>query len=103
MAQATFTDSSVRTVKSVVETNSKSLKVLPDKTTVHVQPTDYKFSSVDTISYPSAKPIKSLQKTVVEQILPFRVKFTSVSVEGFTSSRPAPIGIAIVGVNNYIL
>ena len=103
MAQAIFTDLSVRTVKSVIETNSKTLKVLPDKTTVRIQPIEYSFSSADTISYPSAKPIKSLQKTTVETILPFRVKFTSISIEGYTASRPAPIGIAIIGVNNYIL
>ena len=33
----------------------------------------------------------------------FRVKFINVGVPGYGPSNPAPIGIAIIGVNNYIL
>ena len=36
-------------------------------------------------------------------ILPFRVKFTSVDLVGYGPNNPAPIGIAIIGTNNYIL
>ena len=103
MVLATFADSSVRTVKGVVEADSKTLKVLVDKTTVGVHPTDYKFSSTEAVSYAYAKPVKSLQKTAVEEILPFRVKFTTTSLSGWSKSNPAPIGIATIGVNNYIL
>jgi hypothetical protein len=103
MVLATFADSSVRTVKGVVEADSKTLKVLLDKTTVGVLPTDSKFSSTEAVSYAYAKPVKSLQKTAVEELLPFRVKFTTTSLSGWSKSNPAPIGIATIGVNNYIL
>lgn len=71
------------------------------------------FTSVDspkTIIYNSnvEKPTSkfknvNLPKTVVfNEMLPFKVKFISVKLPGSTGLVP-PIGIAIIGVNNYIL
>jgi hypothetical protein len=39
----------------------------------------------------------------VATIMPFRVKFQTIDIGGFSPSNPAPIGIAIIGFNNYIL
>jgi hypothetical protein len=39
----------------------------------------------------------------IEDILPFRVKFINIGISGYNPNSPAPIGIAIIGVNNYIL
>ena len=36
-------------------------------------------------------------------ILPFYVKFTTIGIPGYGPNNVPPIGIAIVGVNNYIL
>ena len=36
------------------------------------------------------------------EILPFRVRFSSIGVPGVAGLVP-PIGIAVIGVNNYIL
>lgn len=41
--------------------------------------------------------------TKAETILPFRIRFTSVDIPGYGRENPAPIGIAIIGTNNYIL
>ena len=41
--------------------------------------------------------------TKAESILPFRIAFTSVDIPGYGRENPAPIGIAIIGSNNYIL
>lgn len=38
-----------------------------------------------------------------ESILPFRVRFTSVDIPGYGRENPAPIGIAVIGINNYVL
>jgi hypothetical protein len=103
MATVVFTDSSVRTVKSVVDAEAKSLKVLPDKSFVNVIDLDYNASKIESTNYPILKPRKSYQQTTAESILPFRIKFTSIGIEGYTANRPAPIGIAVIGVNNYIL
>ena len=103
MVTVVFTDSSVRTVKSVVDAESKNFKVIPDKTSVKVIDLDHNTSKIESVNYPILKPIKSYQQTAVESVLPFRVKFTSVGIEGYTANRPAPVGIAVIGVNNYIL
>ena len=47
--------------------------------------------------------ISNVDKNVrINQILPFRVKFINVQVPSYMGGIP-PIGIAIIGVNNYIL
>ena len=38
-----------------------------------------------------------------ESVLPFRVKFINIGIESYGPNNPAPIGIAIIGFNNYIL
>ena len=35
--------------------------------------------------------------------LPFKIRITNIMVPGYSPSNPPPIGIAIVGINNYIL
>jgi len=47
----------------------------------------------------------SNQKSLVTigKDLPFRVKFTNIMVPGYSSSNVPPIGIALIGINNYIL
>jgi hypothetical protein len=39
----------------------------------------------------------------INEVLPFRVRFTNIGLTGYNANSPAPIGIAIVGFNNYIL
>lgn len=60
----------------------------------------------------TAKNIKSLvtkpypiqtHKTTPESILPFRVCFMPIEFTSYGPGNPAPIGIAIIGLNNYIL
>lgn len=43
---------------------------------------------------------QNLGSVKINEVLPFRVKFFNMGVEGFTVP---PIGIAIIGYNNYIL
>jgi hypothetical protein len=40
---------------------------------------------------------------VIEDTLPFRIRFTNIGIPGYSPRNPAPIGIAVVGYNNYIL
>lgn len=68
------------------------LKTLGNKTS-KIETSNY---PVSTISYLKINPS-------VKSVLPFRVKITNIMVEGYGPNNPAPIGIAIIGVNNYIL
>ena len=36
-------------------------------------------------------------------VMPFRINFQTIDIGGFSPANPAPIGIAIIGFNNYIL
>lgn len=45
------------------------------------------------------KPINA----VIFDQLPFRIRFTNILVPGYGPNNVPPIGIAIVGYNNYIL
>lgn len=42
-------------------------------------------------------------KAKVDETLPFRVKFINIGINLYNSSNPAPIGIAVIGLNNYVL
>lgn len=46
---------------------------------------------------------KSRQVTAIEPVLPFRIKFVNIGIPSYGPSNVPPIGIAIIGVNNYIL
>jgi len=41
--------------------------------------------------------------TIPASVLPFRVKFINIGIESYGPNNPAPIGIAVIGLNNYIL
>jgi hypothetical protein len=54
-------------------------------------------------SYPLSKFSFSSHSAIPESQLPFRVKFVNIGIEGYGPNNPAPIGIAVIGFNNYIL
>lgn len=39
----------------------------------------------------------------INETLPFRIKFTNIGISGYGPGGAAPIGIAIIGLNNYVL
>lgn len=36
-------------------------------------------------------------------VMPFRIKFETIDIGGYSPTNPAPIGIAVIGFNNYVL
>jgi hypothetical protein len=58
---------------------------------------------VETASLGNAKISYKTGKAVIGQTLPFRVKFVNIGIQSYGANNPAPIGIAIIGLNNYIL
>jgi len=72
-------------------------------------------ATMSATSYPVTKKITQVSnpKTVkisdntkkikLSQQLPFRVKFFQGRMSAFGQNNPAPIGIAVIGINNYIL
>ena len=39
----------------------------------------------------------------ISQVLPFRIRFKSIDIAGYSPTNPPGIGIAIIGLSNYIL
>jgi hypothetical protein len=57
-----------------------------------------------TVDYSLTNILDVTRTVTAESILPFFVKFTNIGIEGeYGPSNPAPIGIAVIGTNNYIL
>jgi hypothetical protein len=59
--------------------------------------------SLVTKDYPIARISEGRRTVKINEVLPFRIKFTNIMVPGYSASNPAPIGIAVIGLNNYIL
>lgn len=51
----------------------------------------------------TADIIAQTVNTKVSDFLPFRVRFINIGIQSYGPNNPAPIGIAIIGTNNYIL
>jgi hypothetical protein len=60
-------------------------------------------SKISTTDYPIANLTDLSAKVDLEYTLPFRVRFINIGIEGYGPNNPAPIGIAVIGLNNYIL
>jgi hypothetical protein len=59
--------------------------------------------SIVATYYPITKIDEENYGVRIDEILPFRISITNIGIEGYGSTNIPPIGIAIVGINNYIL
>ena len=62
-----------------------------------------KVKSVKQVEKFRVKVNQSLPKTKVENILPFRIRLENINLATYNANNPPPIGIQIIGFNNYIL
>ena len=54
-------------------------------------------------NYSSSIIEDSLFLSEISYKIPFKIKVFNITVPGYSPTNPAPIGIAIIGFNNYIL
>jgi hypothetical protein len=59
--------------------------------------------SLETKDYFISKISEGKRTVKINEVLPFRVRFTNIMIPGYGLNNPAPIGIAVIGLNNYIL
>lgn len=59
--------------------------------------------SIKTSKTFKSKIVQKAGMVQVTQKLPFRIKITNIGITGYGPNNPAPVGIAIIGFNNYIL
>jgi hypothetical protein len=62
-----------------------------------------KTRTIESSDYPIAKISQGRRAVKINEVLPFRIRFTNIMVPGYSANNAAPIGIAIIGLNNYIL
>ncbi len=102
MAKAVITDIKTGYLGSVISTDyantsvtgeAHSAKITDIVHNAKITNINYPITTIEDIVY-TAKPI---------DVIPFYVRFTNIGIEGYGPSNPAPIGIAIIGVSNYIL
>ena len=46
---------------------------------------------------------ESKRLSEVISVLPFRIRITNITIPGYSPTDVPPIGLAIIGLNNYIL
>ena len=59
--------------------------------------------SLESKNYPVVRISQGGRTVKINEVLPFRVRFTNIMIPGYSANNPAPIGIAVIGLNNYIL
>lgn len=62
-----------------------------------------KLKAINAVSYAIINVANNTRSVKINEVLPFRVKFTNIGIPGYSVSNPAGIGIAVIGLNNYIL
>jgi hypothetical protein len=102
MAKAVISDIKPGYLASVAQTSYSNTSVTGEAHSAKITDIIHD-AKVTTKSYPlttirdivyTAKPI---------DVIPFYVRFINVGIAGYGPANPAPIGIAVVGVSNYIL
>lgn len=66
---------------------------------------DHQAKAIKSQEYPITRiRFNSPYKTKVQEQLPFRVKFATIGVgPQYGPNNPPPIGVAVIGFNNFIL
>lgn len=70
---------------------------------VKIKNVKYYLKDLKNSNYSIFRIKENKPKTVIKEVLPFRIKFINVGIPSYGAGNVPPIGIAIIGVNNYIL
>ena len=62
-----------------------------------------KVKAINAVTYGLVKVSKPSPIVKINEVLPFRIRITNMQVPGYSITNPPGIGIAIIGLNNYIL
>ena len=88
------------TRSKVTQKNGYISKIDFDPIIVKIDEDPYIVKSIKNKKTFISKIEQDLGSVKISEVLPFRVKFTNMGISGYTVP---PIGIAIIGYNNYIL
>lgn len=103
MAKTTIAETLVGSIKRIRKTNYPFSQINFIKRKVRFVNEISKFGKAKTTNYPISSINNVEINTRVTETLPFRVKFINIGIEGYGPDNPPPIGLAVIGFNNYIL
>jgi hypothetical protein len=63
----------------------------------------YITKSIKPADFSNSKITYKKGNVKINQTLPFKVKFINVGLQTYSRDNAAPIGIAVIGVNNYVM
>ena len=103
MAKAVISNIISSSAKRITPYNYPKSKITGTKRSAEVIGRPSFETDIVQYNYPKSKIIGPKRTAEITSTLPFRVRFVNVGIEVYGASNPAPIGITIVGFNNYIL
>ena len=103
MAQAKIFNDAKNFLGFVVSKNIFSSKVSSDNRLTKIENAKRVYRVVGSKNYAIPQITENKRNVVIKEQLPFRVRFINIGIESYGPNNPPPIGIAIIGFNNYIL
>ncbi len=103
MAKSSVINVSNGQVSVIDNCDKNSFVVDLNKTSTVIYDPEFNSSVSNIINgYVFVEECKIKLSEVIDKI-PFKIRVTNITVPGYGPTNPAPIGIAIIGLNNYIL
>ena len=102
MAKAVISDIKPGYLSSVVQTSYSNTSVTGEAHSAKITDIIHD-AKVTSISYPLTTVRDIVYTAKAIDVIPFYVKFVNIGIAGYGPGNPAPIGIAVIGVSNYIL
>jgi hypothetical protein len=103
MSRAVITEKVSANVVSVNTSDSTRASFVGESYDASFSSELQKLRSVKLFSYFRSKVFDKKNSAKTFSDLPFRVRFINIGIESYGPNNPPPIGIAVIGLNNYIL
>lgn len=104
MRSVLISDKKIGNIKSIKESqyNKTVIEDIKHKTII-LKKIQGLVKTIESKLFPIATISEQKNNAVVLSVLPFRVRITNIGIPSYGPNNVPPIGIAIIGVNNYIL
>ena len=103
MAKAVITTKNQGILSTIEAANYYIIDITDVSYISEISANDNKVKTIKTSNYPNVSLYEKSNSAKIIFDLPFKVKFTNIGIEGYSANNVPPIGIAIIGFNNYIL
>ena len=87
----------------VVQKEKSTTKINDSSISVRLINSQHSSKNIESKDYPNTRVLDIKRNVLIQEQLPFRVKFLNKGFSAYGPENPPPIGIAVVGFNNYIL